>query len=89
MAFEVEKNRIVYRQENSILAEITFPDWKENVVNIDHTFVDESLRGQGVAGQLMQRTVDELRRTGRKAIATCSYAKKWFENHKEYQDLLN
>ena len=79
MAFEVQENRIVYWQNDEILAEITFPAWKENIVNIDHTFVDETLRGQGVAGQLMQRTAEELRRTGRKAVATCSYAKKWFE----------
>lgn len=88
MAFEVEKNRIIYRQDDSILAEITFPSWDENTVNIDHTFVDEALRGQGVAGQLMQRTAEELRRSGRQAIATCSYAKKWFSQHPEYHDVL-
>ena len=88
MAFEVQENRIVYRQNDEILAEITFPAWKENILNIDHTFVDETLRGQGVAGQLMQRTAEELRRTGRKAVATCSYAKKWFEQHEEYRDVL-
>lgn len=88
MAFEVQENRIVYRQNDEILAEITFPAWKENIVNIDHTFVDETLRGQGVAGQLMQRTAEELRRTGRKAVATCSYAQKWFEQHEEYRDVL-
>ncbi len=88
MAFETQENRIVYQQENKVLAQVTFPIWKDNIVNIDHTFVDESLRGQGVAGQLMQRTAEELRRTNRKAVATCSYAKRWFEQHKEYADVL-
>ena len=88
MAFETQENRILYKQGDAVLAEVTFPVWKENVVNIDHTFVDEALRGQGVAGQLMQRTAEELRRSGRKAIATCSYAKKWFAQHEEYRDVL-
>ena len=51
MPFITEKNRIVYQQDGQTLAEITFPDFEDGVVNIDHTFVDPVLRGQGVAGQ--------------------------------------
>ena len=36
----------------------------------------EALRGQGVAAQMMERIARSLRETGRKAIPTCSYAKK-------------
>ncbi len=88
MPFITEKNRIVYQQDGQTLAEITFPDFEDGVVNIDHTFVDPVLRGQGVAGQLMQHTADSLRATARKAVATCSYAQKWFSQHPEQQDLL-
>lgn len=88
MPFITEENRIVYQQDGQTLAEITFPTFEEGVVNIDHTFVDPVLRGQGVAGQLMQHTADALRATGRKAVATCSYAQKWFSQHPDQQDLL-
>lgn len=88
MSFSVEANRIFYEQDGIVLGEVTFPDFGENVVNINHTFVDEVLRGQGVAGELMQRAADEIRRTGRKAIPTCSYAKKWFSQHEDYVDIL-
>ena len=63
MPFITEENRIIYQQDGQTLAEITFPAFEEGVVNIDHTFVDPVLRGQGVAGQLMQHTADALRAT--------------------------
>lgn len=90
MSFVKEKNRITYVQNGEMLAEITFPALEndENTVNIDHTFVNDVLRGQGVAGTLMEQTVEVLRADGRKAIATCSYAKKWFEKHPEAKDVL-
>ena len=52
-------------------------------------FVDESLRGQGVAGKLMQAVVDYAKAQGKQISPTCSYAVKWFEKHGEYQSLLN
>lgn len=36
-------------EDGKLLAEITFPTGEDGVADIDHTFVDESLRGQGVA----------------------------------------
>ena len=53
MSFVKEKNRITYVQNGEMLAEITFPALEndENTVNIDHTFVNDVLRGQGVAGR--------------------------------------
>ena len=88
MRFERETGRIFARDESGkLLAEVTFPD-RDGAAEIDHTFVDPVLRGQGVAGQLMQHTADALRATGRKAVATCSYAQKWFSQHPDQQDLL-
>lgn len=49
MPFILTENRIAYVQEGQLLAEATFPEFAPGVVNIDHTFVDEALRGQGVA----------------------------------------
>lgn len=50
---------------------------------IDHTYVDDSLRGQGIAGQLVQAAVDEIRAAGAVPEATCSYAVVWLEKHPE------
>ncbi len=88
MPFVTESNRIYYEQEGRTLAEITFPALDDTTVNIDHTFVDECLRGQGVAGRLMELAAAELERTGRKAVPTCSYARRWLENHPDQAEKL-
>ena len=60
----------------------------EDTVDINHTFVDESLRGQGMAGKLMEAAVNQIQSQGKKAVPTCSYAVKWFEKHPEYNKLV-
>ncbi|MGN0621344.1 MAG: hypothetical protein ACI4I9_05715 [Porcipelethomonas sp.] len=47
MNFQIEKNRIFKEDENGkVIAEITFPETEKGVFCIDHTFADDSLRGQ-------------------------------------------
>ena len=88
MEFTQETGRIFARSDSGrLLAEVTFPE-QDGVAVINHTFVDDSLRGQGVAGQLLQAVADTLRRQGRKARPTCTYAVHWFETHPEQRDLL-
>ena len=52
MEFQRETGRIYAERDGQLIAEITFPE-EDGVAVIDHTFVDGSLRGQGVAGQLV------------------------------------
>lgn len=89
MELKKESNRIYLENpEGKTIAEITFLERDNGVVEIDHTLVDDSLRGQGIAGKLVQQAADQLRAEGKKAVVTCSYAMKWFQKHPEYQDLL-
>ena len=77
MQFIIENHKIYAQNEaGERLAEVDFPALDENTVSIDHTFVDPSLRGQGVAATLMKMTIEELRRSGRKAVPVCSFAQK-------------
>ncbi|MBQ3347692.1 MAG: N-acetyltransferase [Synergistaceae bacterium] len=79
---EFEANSILQKDENGrVVAEITFPETSPGVFVINHTFVDESLRGQGMASKLVQAAVEEIKRRGGKVEATCSYAKKWLSEH--------
>ena len=79
---DLKANRISQKDETGrIIAEITFPETSPGVFVIDHTFVDESLRGQGMASKLVQAAVNEIKKRGGKVQATCSYAKKWLEEH--------
>ena len=58
------------------------------VQQLNRTFVDESLRGQGVAGLLHQLAAEHIRTAGKTVRPTCSYAVAWFEKHPEYADIL-
>ncbi len=88
MAFITHQNKIEYETDGKVLAEITFPAINETTVDINHTFVDDALRGQGIAGQLMELAVQQLIDTNRKAVASCSYAQKWLEKNPEKAEKL-
>lgn len=82
MNFQKENNRIyAVNESGQVLAEITFPETDAGVFCIDHTFVDDSLRGQGVAGRLVKMAVEEIQSRNGKVTATCSYTQHWLEKH--------
>lgn len=90
MEFTKNTNRIFANDETGkLIAEITFPDISATTVDINHTFVDSSLRGQGVAGKLMLAAVDTIRAQSKKAVATCPYAVDWFAKNPEFSELLD
>lgn len=84
MEYIIENEKIYRKDETGkVIAEITFPvvsaEGAVKVFCIDHTFVDDSLRGQGVAGELVQLAVNKIQAQQGKIMATCSYAKHWLE----------
>lgn len=90
MEFKYETDRIYLEDAaGKMVAEVTFPDINENSVEINHTFVDDSLRGQGVAGKLMEEVAKRLRAEGKTAVLTCSYAISWFQKNKGNEDLIS
>ena len=89
MEFIHEIDRIYANDESGrLVAEVAFPATGPDAVVINHTFVDPSLRGGGVAGQLMKAAYERIKRDGKKATATCSYAVSWFERNEGYRDIL-
>lgn len=89
MNMQIECNRILISDEcGKLLAEITYPDDGDGIVNINHTFVSPALRGQGIAGKLMENALKQLRETGRKCRVTCSYAVEWMQRHPEWGEFL-
>ena len=73
----IEENRIYLPDENwNVLAEIDFEKVDEKTYNISHTFVDDSLRGQGIGSELVEKAIAYLTEKWYKVMATCPYAKK-------------
>ena len=88
MDFQKGPERICYRDlEGRLLAEVDFPT-KDGVAEITHTFVDDVLRGHGVANQLLAAAAEQIRTSGLRVKLTCPYAKAWFPKHPEYSDMV-
>ena len=88
MEYIIEENRIYAKNDDGkIVAEIDFEKVDENTYNIYHTFVDESLRGQGIANELVTRAYKEITEVRKsKVTATCSYVSKWLEKNKNKEE---
>ena len=84
---KVEENKTTYLVNDVVMGEVDYPYINEDTVNIMHTFVDNSLRGQGIADKLMTEVFKYLSKNNVKVVCTCSYAASWLEKHSKYQHL--
>lgn len=88
VTFLQEKNRFYLEDsEKQLIAEITFTEPNDEFFIIDHTFVDDSLRGKGIAQALVKEVVTKARREQKKILPLCPFAKLEFEKKKEYADV--
>ncbi len=79
----------VTNEEGKIIVKATFPFIKKDTVVVDHTYVDPSLRGQGIASQLMKEVYNHCKKSGYKVVAKCAYAVVWFKKHQEFNDIID
>lgn len=91
MNWNYENGRVFSVGENDeLMAEATYVPVDNGTVDIDYTYVNPVLRGQGVAGQMMEAVAEQLRKDGLKAVASCSYANTWLSRHREqYSDVVS
>ena len=75
--------------EEQMVARITWKNGGNNIIVIDHTIVDPSLRGQGVAGLLLAKVVEMARAENLKVVPVCSYAVNRLTRNNEYEDILH
>ncbi|MDZ4399655.1 GNAT family N-acetyltransferase [Hydrogenophaga sp.] len=81
-AFHIQRN-------GQRIAEMTYHRSHPSVVVVDHTYVDPSLRGHGVARQLQDAMVAWARETDTKVIPVCSYVKVQFDQDPSLRDVLH
>lgn len=82
MNYRIFDNRIEYIENGEILGEINFEEIKKGVFDINHTFVNEKLRGKGIGKKLVELAKKEIEKRNGKILASCSYAKKILESEK-------
>lgn len=81
MEYITEKQRIYVVDNGAEVGEVTFP-MRDGVYVINHTYVDDRYRGQGIAAELVHRAVEEIESRGGQFKATCSYAALWLARNR-------
>jgi predicted GNAT family acetyltransferase len=82
------KGKFFITQNDKELAEMTYVWVGTKKIIIDHTEVDDALRGQGAGRQLLAQAVEFARTKQIKIIPLCPFAKSVFDKVKEYSDVL-
>lgn len=80
---------IIRGNEGGRLAAMTYTTAGESGIIIDHTEVDDSLRGQNVGESLLAEAVEYAREKGLKIYATCPFALAKLEENAEYHDVFD
>lgn len=85
---ELGQDEFAYRleEDGGLKAEITWTQLADVMV-VEHTFVDESMRNQGMAKKLLDQAAAYARKHDYKMEAVCSYVVTAFERYNDYDDI--
>lgn len=75
----------IYGENKEILAELEYKR-NQNILIFDHTEVSDKLKGQGIAGKLLEKATAYARDNNFKVKPICSYVVKKFQTG-EYDDI--
>ena len=81
MQFITEYSKITCIEDGKEVGCVTYPETENGIFTIDHTFVDESMQGKGIAAKLVQLALNDINMRGGEVRASCSYAKRYIEKH--------
>ena len=76
-----------HEKDGKRLAVLTYFRLGPSLLEIEHTEVDDSLRGTGAGRQLLDAAVAFARATQAKIQATCPYAKSQFDKDQSLGDV--
>lgn len=82
------KGAFFIAKDHQRLAEMTYSKAGASMIIIDHTQVDDQLRGSGAGQALVQAAVDWAREQHIKIMPLCPFASSVFKKNPSYQDVL-
>lgn len=82
------KGGFIIEQDDEIIAEMTYSRDDDKMI-IDRTWVDDSLRGQGIARKLLDQAIELARDDKLKVVPRCSYVRAQMQQHEELRDVLD
>ncbi|RIW13129.1 N-acetyltransferase [Algoriphagus lacus] len=87
--FDGRKGSFFMEEGGTHLAEMVYVMAGPKKMIIEHTEVDESLKGQGIGAKLLEDLVAYARKEEIKIIPLCPFAKATFKKRTDLQDVLN
>lgn len=85
---DIKKGAFFIEQNGEIVAEMTYVWTGKTGIIIDHTNVDEKLKGQGAGKQMVTEAVEFAREKGLKILPLCPFAKSVFDKEIAFRDVL-
>jgi predicted GNAT family acetyltransferase len=86
----VRDNKSASRFELDVGTEVAFANYRRtpSAVIITHTETPRTLRGRGIASELVQGALQLIRAEGLKVVAGCGFVVDYLQKHPEYTDLV-
>lgn len=86
--FEEENSRSAAYDGDRNIGECTYSIVQGTWV-IDHTFVEKTYGGRGIAKKLVKKVVDAAEKLNKDIIPVCPFAVKEFEENESYQKVIS
>jgi len=83
------RGKFFIEENGKQIALMTYKKSSADKIVIDHTEVDESLRGEGIGNDLVEAGVKFAIENNLKIVATCQFAKKVIDETPRFQDVLS
>jgi hypothetical protein len=83
-----KKGRFYIELNNETIAEMTYVWTGTDKIIVDHTEVDEQLKGQNIGKKLFSEMIKWVREKQIKVIPLCPFVKSVFSKTNEYNDVL-
>lgn len=84
---DADKHQFFIQDNGELIAEMTYSVTNPSLYIIDHTYVNDHYRGQGLADRLLTTFIDYARKHEIKLMPLCPFAKKQFDTKPEYADV--
>ena len=79
---------LIRNDEGKRVAEMTYAITGDSEFTVDHTEVNEQLRGKGVAKRLLEAAAEHARENNLKIHASCPFANRQLRSNPEYKDVF-